>query len=68
MSAPGDWPPTAAQETKTDPSEPMKTFIGSLASATARPQRSEDSQAGGCPRPAPEGKEKGARPVMGSPE
>ncbi len=28
----------------------MKTFIGLLASATARPQRSEDSQAGGCPR------------------
>jgi hypothetical protein len=33
----------------------MKTFIGSLASATARPQRSEESQAGGRPRPALEG-------------
>ena len=33
----------------------MKTFIGPLASANARPQRSEESQAGGCPRPAPEG-------------
>jgi hypothetical protein len=37
-------------------SEPMKTFIGSLASANARPQRSEESQAGGCPRPALEGR------------
>ena len=36
-------------------SEPMMTVIGSLASATARPQRSEDSQADGCLRPAPEG-------------
>jgi hypothetical protein len=36
-------------------SEPMKIFIGSLASATARPQRSEESQAGGRPRPALEG-------------
>jgi hypothetical protein len=46
---------------------PMKTFIGLPASATARPQRSEDSQADGCPRPALEGKEKEAKPVMGSP-
>jgi hypothetical protein len=33
----------------------MKTFIGALASATARPSESEESQAGGRPRPALEG-------------
>jgi hypothetical protein len=41
-------------------------FIGSLASASARPQRSEDSQADGGPRPAIEGIQ--ASPVMGAPE
>jgi hypothetical protein len=43
----------------------MKTFIGSLASATARPQRNEDSQADGSLRLALEGQQ--ASPVMGSP-
>jgi len=43
----------------------MKAFIGLLASATARPQRSEDSQADGCLRPALEGQQ--ASPIMGSP-
>jgi len=32
-----------------------RVFIGLLASASARPQRSEDSQADGRPRPAFEG-------------
>jgi hypothetical protein len=36
-----------------------------LASASARPQRSEDSQVDGRPRPAPEGIQ--ASLVMGSP-
>ncbi len=39
----------------TNTSEPMNSFIGSLASANARPRRSEESQAGGGPRPAREG-------------
>jgi gamma-glutamyltranspeptidase/glutathione hydrolase len=50
----------------------MKPFIGLLASANARPQRSEDSPQvmngpDGCPRPAPEGNEREASPGMGSP-
>jgi len=45
----------------------MKTFIGALASATARPSRSEESQAGGRPRPALEGVRKEASPITGSP-
>ena len=39
-------------------------FSGLLASASARPQRSEESQADGCPRPASEGVQ--ARPSLGS--
>jgi hypothetical protein len=48
-----------------DPCKAMKAFIGLLASANARPQRSEDSQAPGWARPAIEGQE--ASPGMGSP-
>ncbi len=50
--------PTAAGKPARPPllmdktSNPMKTFIGLLASATARPSLCEDSQADGCPRPA----------------
>jgi hypothetical protein len=32
-----------------------EVFFGTLASASARPQRSEESQGDGCPRPAFEG-------------
>ncbi len=35
-----------------------EVFFGMLASASARPQRSEESQGDGCPRPAFEGQRK----------
>jgi len=52
--------------------EPVKgAFSGLPASASARPQRSEESQADGCPRPAIDGLgalRPEASPVSGLPE
>jgi hypothetical protein len=41
-----------------------EVFNGMLASASARPQRSEESQGDGCPRPAFEGPEMGRGAVL----